>query len=311
MGLHGVFLDSDQRRTFGDVPMVGSHSLRDHRAFSDDALAALLDRHPREHVYALTMGVDPTRPDENQLVLHDGVSGKALLDAVKRGRLWLNVKRVDEHEPTYAAIVDELYASLHDQVPSFVVDQVKTTLLISSPRALVYYHVDGAPSLLWHMRGEKRVWIYPALDERFITRDQLEDIHAGVAHEYVPYQTELDTYAREVILHPGDFASWPQNAPHRVENLGSFNVSLSTEHYTRASRRRARVFGANRFFRTRFGRRPKSIRDTGLVAVAKAIAHRLATMLRLERSRPKHHVPSMRIDLEAPRCVRPLHDPRP
>jgi quercetin dioxygenase-like cupin family protein len=29
-------------------------------------------------------------------------------------------------------------------------------------------------------------------------------------------------------LEPGDVVSWPHNAPHRIENLDSLNVSLST-----------------------------------------------------------------------------------
>jgi hypothetical protein len=306
MNLHGVSLDSEQRRVFGEAPLIGSHSLHELELFSDDGLAALLDRHPREHVYALTMGTDPLRWDENRLALHDGLSGRQLLDAVKRGRLWLNIKRVDEHEPEYARIVRELYGQLATQVPGFVVEQVKTTLLISSPQALVYYHVDGAPSLLWHLRGEKRVWMYPALDERFISRELLEDIHAGVAHEYVPYEPHFDNHAQVKVLKPGQFASWPQNAPHRVTNLDSFNVSLSTEHYTPASRRRARVYTANRFLRTHLRLSDLSTTDHGLRAFAKSVVHRAAGMVGLDKRQTKRHAPTMRVDPTAPLCVRPL-----
>ena len=38
--------------------------------------------------------------------------------------------------------------------------------------------------------------------------------------------------------------AWPQNAPHRVSNLDGLNVSLSTEYFTRQSRRRFQVFVA-------------------------------------------------------------------
>ncbi len=306
MNVHGVTLDSDQRRVFGEAPLIGSHSLHELELFSDDCLAALLDRHPREHLYALTMGNDPTRWDENRLALHDGLSGRELLTAVKRGRLWLNVKRVDEHEPEYARIVRELYEQLMTLVPGFTVDAVKTTLLISSPRALVYYHVDGAPSLLWHLRGEKRVWMYPALDERFIARELLEDIHAGVAHEYVPYEPHFDRHAQARVLVPGQFASWPQNAPHRVTNLDSLNVSLNTEHYTPASRRRARVYSANRFLRTKLKIFDLSTNERGLRAYAKSVLHRGASLAGLDERTMKRHVPTMRIDLTAELCVRPL-----
>ena len=65
------------------------------------------------------------------------------------------------------------------------------TLLISSPRALVYYHADGPASALWHIRGRKRIWIYPALDGRYIQRELLEDIFAGVRHEYLPVRKRI------------------------------------------------------------------------------------------------------------------------
>lgn len=311
MRMHGVSLSSEQRGVFGEALLVGSHTLQEQELFSNEGLAALLDRHPREHVYALTMGTDPTRSGENRLALHDGVSGADLLEAVKRGRLWLNVKRVDEHEPELARTVRELYAELANQVPGFHVDEVKATLLISSPRALVYYHVDGAPSLLWHLRGEKRLWVYPALDERFIGRELLEDIHAGVAHEYVPYREAFDSHAQTRVLKPGEFASWPQNAPHRVTNLDSFNVSLSTEHYTAESRRRARIYQANRFLRTRLRLSKLSTAERGLRAFAKTVVHRVADMAGLDRRPVKHHVPTMRVDPSAPDGVRPLLEPEP
>ena len=127
------------------------------------------------------------------------------------------------------------------------------TLLISSPGALVYYHADGPASVLWHIRGRKRVWVYPALEEHFLKRELLEDIFTGSRHEYVPYQNGFDAAAQTFDLDPGQWITWPQNAPHRVTNLDIVNVSLSTEYFTPANRARARVTVANRFFRARWG----------------------------------------------------------
>ncbi len=268
--------------------------------FSDEALIDLLDRFPREHLYALTMGEDPARTDGNRLALHDGVSGAELLRAVKNGRLWLNITRVDRADARYRALIDQMYAQLAAQAPDFAPIASQGTLLISSPHVLVYYHADGPASALWHIRGRKRVWVYPALDERYMQRELLEDIFAGVRHEYLPYEHAYDQAAVVYDLEPGQWATWPQNAPHRVTNLDSVNVSLSTEHFTRQSRWRARVYTANRFFRTRLGVRNLSASENGPAAVMKTVVHRLASKAGLDPLQIKRHVPSLRIDPDAP-----------
>lgn len=295
-----VELSTEQAFDFGRRPLLARHNLHQHELFTDAALIDLLDRFPRQHLYALTMGEDPTDTNGNRLAVHDGVSGAELLQAVKNGRLWLNITRVDRADAAYRALIDELYAKLTAQTRAFVPIASQGTLLISSPHVLVYYHADGPASVLWHIRGRKRVWVYPALDERYMQREHLEDIFAGVRHEYLPYETHYDAAAVVYDLEPGQWVTWPQNAPHRVTNLDSVNVSLSTEHFTRESRWRARVYTANRFFRTRLGLRNLSTRERGPAAVLKTVVHRLAAKAGLDPIQPKRHTPSLRVDPRAP-----------
>src|SRR5437588_185372 len=68
-------------------------------------------------------------------------------------------------------------------------------VVISAPRAKAEYHIDGPPSLLWHLRGQKRLWVYPALDWRFVAQEQLEEILAGTGHEYATHQKWFDAHA--------------------------------------------------------------------------------------------------------------------
>jgi hypothetical protein len=234
------------------------------------------------------------------------VDGAGLLRAVREGRLWLNLTRVDLTEPRLRALVDRLYAELAAQLPGFAPESTQATLIISSPRALVYYHVDGPPTILWHLRGRKRVWTYPALDERLASRGALEGIFAGTLHEYLPYDNEFDTTAQVWDLEPGQWMAWPHNAPHRVTNLDSLNVSLSTEHYTAASRRRARVYQANRYLRMHWGLADPAPRERGLAAAAKVLVHGLARLAGADPRRLKQHAPSVRIDPAAPGTLLPL-----
>lgn len=295
-----VALAESLKPAFGRRTVVGQHRLQDHALFTDAALIDLLDHFPRQNLFALSMGTDPARIEENRLALHDGVGGAELLRAVKNGRLWLNVTRVDRADARYRQLISGLYAALAAQVPGFSPDGSQGTLLISSPRALVYYHADGPASVLWHVRGRKRVWVYPALDPRYMKRELLEDIIAGVRHEYLPYEPAYDDGAEVYDLEPGQWIAWAQNAPHRVTNHDSLNVSLSTEYFTRASRRRSRLYVANRFLRTRLGMNNLSARERGAVALAKTATQRIARRLGLDPVQFKRHTPVLRVAADAP-----------
>jgi CelD/BcsL family acetyltransferase involved in cellulose biosynthesis len=294
---------------FGREPLKAAHNLHDLPLFDDASLVELLDRMPRENLFALAMGHDPTCADDRRPASHEGVSGTQLLEAVERGRLWLNVTRVDTYEPRYSALLDQLFGELVRKVPGLQVDGRRATLLISSPAAQVYYHADGAPTVLWHLRGRKRIYIYPANDERFLSRQHLEDIFAGVRTEYVPYRPEFDSHAVTFDLEPGDLAAWPQNAPHRVVNLAGLNVSLSSEYFTPESRRRARLFTANRFLRTTLRLERFSTSESMLFAAPKIAAHRLGQALGLDQRNTRRHVPVVRVDPLAPSAVSPILAP--
>jgi hypothetical protein len=288
------------RAVFGAAPLLARHNLHQSPLFSDESLIDLLDRHPRDLVYAIATGTDPAH-QENRLALHDGVSGRGLLDAVKRGRFWLNVTRVNWIDARFRQLIDELYAQLARMVPGFAPQKTQGSVVISSPQAVVYLHADAPPNILWHVRGRKRIWIYPALDERFLPQQDLEDILASARHEYLPYRAEFDAYAISYDVGPGDLVTWPQNAPHRVTNLDSFNVALSTEHFTTESRARVRLYCANRFLRRQLGLSRLSARETGAGALAKIALHQAARLLRLESdpTAAKQWIPTLRVSPES------------
>jgi hypothetical protein len=255
------------------------------------------------------MGSDPAHCEVNRLARHDGVSGAELLQAVRSGRLWLNVTRIDRADAACRRLVESLYDDLCVQMPTFEPTTCQGTLLISAPNALVHYHADGPASVLWHVRGRKRVWVYPALDPHFLPSALLEDIFAGARHEFVPYATSLDAGAAVFDLEPGQWIAWPQNAPHRVTNLDSVNVSLVTDHVTRASQRRKRVYLANRFLRTRLGVRQPSAREDGALALAKTVLQRVARKLGLDPVQLHQHVTVDQVAAAAPGGVQTLYAP--
>jgi hypothetical protein len=284
---------------------ISLHNLADSPLFHDEAIIELLDRTPRENLFALHMGTDPELQSENRLAVHDGLSGAALFRAVQRGRMWLNVTRIDLFAHQYSELVALLYDQLRQQIPGFNPNVTTITLLVSSPCALVYYHADGPASLLWHVRGEKELWVYPR-EERFISQPDLEDIFAGAAHEYLPYKREFDSAAAHYTLTPGTLASWAPNSPHRVTNGSSFCVSLSTEHFTPEHRRKARVYKANRLLRRTLGLQRLNTRASGATSLTKQAVFSIAARAGLGRTTGKRHIPALRVDPEAPDGVRSL-----
>lgn len=294
----------DDIDSWGDGPHRAAHRLHEDQAWSDSALAALLDRVPRSIVQPYTMGTDPTRTDEWQRGALTDLPGAELLDIVAGGRLWLNVVGVGQHDETIGRLTRELYEEIAELVPGFRPLSVKATLLISSPTAQVYYHADNQPNALWQMRGTKRVWVYPR-GPRFVSPQHLEEVVAGASDEQLPYRVELDEHASSMELTPGQVAWWPQNSPHRVVNVEGLNVSLSTEHRTAASTRREQVVASNHFARQTLGRQRPSEAEHGLGTAGKITLSRVA-----RKVRPRPEVagpqPSFTIDASAPDGVRAL-----
>jgi hypothetical protein len=281
--------------------LAGRHRLTELDLFNDDQLIDLLDNYPRNRLQAWTMGTDLLHREDWKAVDTTGVSGKDLLTAVKTGRLWYNILRLDLFDPCYRELVDRLYGEMASDCPQFKPLSVFGTLLLSSPRALVYYHADGPPTTLFHIRGHKQMWVYPARDERFVSKYFMEEIFASAMDEEVPYSPWFDKHAEVFDLGPGDAIWWPLNAPHRIENTGTFNVSLSTRYRTAESERRKLVYNANRFFRRKLALRGLSVKETGPGSDIKCFLYRAGRRIGLDRNPPGYvYTTNLRVDPSSP-----------
>jgi hypothetical protein len=126
-------------------------------------------------------------------------------------------------------------------------------LILSSPKARVPYHFDPAGVLLFHMRGRKRVFVYPG-DEAHLPEKNMEQVVARQTTEELPYTLAFEGDAQVMDLEPGQALTWPLYAPHRVENLDRFCVSLSMDFQTWPSRLRNGALYTNAVARSRGGR---------------------------------------------------------
>lgn len=253
--------------------ILAKHGLGETGYFSDENLAKLLDKHPEEHLTISTMGADPTKFEwvEGE---RNGTSGSDIVRLVQEGRLWLNLRNVLDFHPEIAAAVNDMYTELEAKSPGFRAQDRSANLLVSSSTAMVHYHVDMPVNMLWHIRGRKRVWVYPHFDFRFVSQTVIEKVCAGKLSEDVPYDPTFDHFALTFDVEPGQLLTWPQLTPHRVKNLGGLCVSLSTEHKNPRARRRINVHEANYFLRNTVGHFCKSAEVDGVTAQIKQFFNR-------------------------------------
>jgi hypothetical protein len=289
---------------------VAQHRLHTLELFGDEQLIDLLDRHPRADLGINTMGDDPTRRCDWQEGRAGNLDAADLLEAARSGRIWLNVRRVMDHHHDYAELVLAAYDELERTCPGLKTFNHSANLLISSPAAMVYYHLDCPANMLWHLRGRKRVWAYP-LEAGLVSDETIEGVLCGEKSEELDFRPEWDGLATVHDLEPGEMITWPQHTPHRVANTEGLNVSLSTEHMTPSAVRKNNVFLANRHFRKLLGGRWRRTELDGWRPALKELA------LRVSRRIPVIAPPApvgykypvtFEVDLDAPHCVQPLSD---
>jgi len=282
--------------------------------FEPEALIELLDGYPRAYLQAFTMGTDKADRSEWQCVdIHPDSTGADIWRAVEKGRLWLNIISIEKQNPDYGKLVKGMYTRLNERCPQLG-DNLSadyTTLLISSPGAQVYYHMDESPNMLWHISGQKKLWVYPAMDLRFVPQDFLEEIYTGEIAEFLPYSPDFDQHAQNFLLTPGKVVCWPHNAPHRIENL-TMNVSLTTSFRAPLQRRRELVQKANRYILRNLGVENRSMEEEGMSASVKRMSFRVANKIKPFKPTKHPHddyVTTLQIDPSEPNGLRTLAQP--
>ncbi|MGH2551485.1 MAG: cupin-like domain-containing protein, partial [Thermomicrobiales bacterium] len=298
----------EQARNFGIVPQSCRHRVHELPWFTDEGLIQLIDRQPREKLRVFMSGTDPEhRQRDHQPVDTEGANAAEILESVKKGRLWVNLQRIDTVDERFNALGKRLYGELEQQCEHFHPVWInRAFLFISSPRAMVYLHADYQPNMLWHIRGEKKIWIYPAYDSRFVSRERIEEICSG-GEDDIEYKPEFDQNGQCFSIGPGETVSWPARSPHRVENGDSLNASLSTFHETIEDYARVLEHKADFMLRTRAPRLSRLVGSGKTSGALKRVAYQAMSKFGWALGRPaKEYYAGVRIDPEAPLGVREI-----
>lgn len=251
------------------APVNARHRLNEHPLFSFEALAELIDGYPRQHYALVHMGPQGSARKTWREGDIGGLKGTAVIDAIRKGRMWLNLRNVSQVDARYRELLDEAFAEAGRNLGGYETYNRSSGILISSPNAQVYYHCDLPGQSLWQIHGKKRVYVYPNTPP-FVTPEQLENIALYEVEVDMKYDPTYDKDAQVFEIAGGEMLHWPLNAPHRVENLDCLNVSMTTEYWTEAIRRKQMINMANGILRHKAGVAPKSRSIDGPAFWAKA-----------------------------------------
>ena len=228
---------------FQNATFKAQHNLNKTGLFTDEALADLLDKHPRNKLDVCARDDHPIYEFKFRTGDVRDVDGKTLIKAAKEGSIWINVREAMNLHPDYKKVMNQMYDEIAQMTSRNIGHKAKCGLLITSPTAKTPYHFDAAEVILWHVRGHKRLFVYP-LNEEFLADEAFEAALYRQTEDYLPYDKHMEKAARVIDLYDDELATWPLNSPHRVENM-SFCVSVTTEYITRKSSYKNSIMYAN------------------------------------------------------------------
>ncbi len=262
-------MTASMTRYAGPISQAGvhAHALVANGFAEDQALAEVLDRYPADLFDINLYDYD----DEGQVSLRTGARGRLngaeLLEAIQQGRLWVNMRDVERGWPElWQATMAEFDRIMGEAYPGLKAVSRNGQLILSSPKARVPYHFDASGVILFHMRGRKRLFVFPG-DEAHLPERSMEQVIARQTTEEIPYVRAFEQDAQAIDLEPGQALTWPFFAPHRVENLDRFCVSLSIDFQTWSSRLRRGALYTNAVVRSRGGA-PRSTDQMGTPELA-------------------------------------------
>ena len=244
--------DEDTNKFLSETFRI-KHDLISTGLFSDEALSELLDVHPRDQLDVCAMNVHPVYQYKFRTGDVRDVDGKTLIEAVKYGEIWINMRMAMNIHREYNAVLQKMYREIAT-FTGLKPFHARGGILISSPAAKVPLHFDATETVLWHIRGQKRVILYPQ-NESILPDEEYETFMYKVTEDYLPHDPSIEKEAERYDLQEGEMITWPLNRPHRVENQ-SYCVSVTTEYSTRESRVKNAGMYTNAVLRHKMGLSP-------------------------------------------------------
>ncbi|MDQ7955697.1 MAG: cupin-like domain-containing protein [Rhodocyclaceae bacterium] len=256
------------------------HRLAEHPLFTLERLADLssqvLDRPDISRAFR---GADLKLPrDELKRRMRDSILG------VENNGLWLSLHYLDEVDPAYERLFDQLMADIEDLAEVPVRQRMRwgsMSVFMNAPGLQVPYHFDHETNFLMQIRGEKSVRLYPK-GRGTLCEEEIEDFYRFNALA-ARYRDELAEAGTPYTLTPGVGVHHPPLAPHLIRNGSEVSVSLAIYYVMSDMEYRARVYQVN-FCMRKMGLHPRPPGESPWVDAAKERLIRALSM-----SHPRTH----------------------
>jgi len=202
---------------------------------ADDALVHILSRYPTEllEINRYDFG------ENGKVTLTPGKRGRAggetVLDAVKNGQLCITLREIEKAHPGLWGEIHKAFAELAPQIGITRASKMTGQMILSSATARFPYHFDVANTAVFHLRGVRRVWVYPT-SENFLAQDEAEKAIMGVSDGQLTHVRIGDNAAWRFDIVPGEALALPLHSPHRIENDEGLCVTVVVSYETADSR---------------------------------------------------------------------------
>jgi quercetin dioxygenase-like cupin family protein len=175
---------------------------------------------------------------------------EAIIDN-ERFNLWVGLKLICKL-PDYRQVIHDLLESVEPPVNELygAMHKREGFIFVSSPGAVVPYHMDPEHNFLIQIEGRKTVTIYDRHDPRVLTEEDIEKNYT-IGHQRLVLKPELEPLARHFELAPGDCLHIPISTPHYVVNDDSTSISVSVTFKSGRADRRATIYKINHHMRQR------------------------------------------------------------
>jgi hypothetical protein len=239
----------DMRERFNRLPFGFEHNVHQSDVLRFDSLRELAAKYIDADHFVASGGAGPGTPF--YAVRHGALSPLAALDDLENGRHRILLKRPENYDLRFRALLDTLFADVVAQrggLGSERVVRLESSVLISSAAAITPFHFDPEISFFFQIEGEK---IYHLLPPAALREPELERFYKmGIVDigqvDFLSYDRSGE-YAFPLV--PGLGLHQPQNSPHWVETRASRTVSYVFSFETDVMRAVGRTRSFNHYMR--------------------------------------------------------------
>lgn len=280
--------------------LMTTHRLPELPLFTDEGLANLLDRSPRDQIEVTTMGEDPAYPNQLRYGRLGPHGGRDLIEMIRRGRLCVRIRDLVQQDE-FGPLIQRLASEVVECQPGLRTSDHDGWLELCSPTTHSYLRCEITPTITWQIRGQRQFLVYPNRPP-VVDEHSLEAVLTGTrANHPTYYEPDFEDQVEVYLQSAGEMIALPQYTPLRTVN-GSFCVTLTTSYQTLDSRRRNDVRVANYHLNRIYTKPNRSVEISGWGFLAKAAL--LRTPLAKKTFRPSDRTEiTFQVDPSALHCI--------